>query len=286
MAKTLHQEDHPFSTRMCPWSCVKKVLAPSSEIFAVINSTRAYGILPTLVDLTRIRATIGLSIAALKIAGDYVETGVFRGGTSVLMMRVLDRANDTTRLFWACDSFAGLPAADSYFDDPKQAPGASCIGRRNSSICIKAISQRLTKKGELSSSLSNFRHTVVKFHASLGRLRVVKGWFSDTLPPAGLRRIAFLRLDGDLYNSTYDALSRLEPLVAPGGYVYVDDYGSFRGCGAAVDRYLRETGLGSTLVLNALPNRNGKVQAIWWQKPRVPRVAISAQSSPRRLAVY
>jgi hypothetical protein len=76
----------------------------------VINATRTRGgALPTLVDPTRIRATIALSIAALKVPGDYIETGVYRGGTSVLMMHVLDRAGDTTRRFWACDSFEGLP---------------------------------------------------------------------------------------------------------------------------------------------------------------------------------
>lgn len=268
-------EDPSITTHSCPWSCVNKVLAPASEISAVANSTRAHGTLPTLVDSTRQRATIALSIAALKLDGDYVETGVYRGGTSVLMMRVLDRAKDS-RLFWACDSFEGLPAADIHLDDPRQAPAASCVGKKNSSTCLNAISLRLNKKGELRSSLTNFHRTVGRFKVSVHRLRVVKGWFADTLPPLGLRRIAFLRLDGDLYNSTYDALTRLEPLVAPGGYIYVDDYGSFRGCGAAVDRYLQEmraqrsqfAGGGSAkLILNTLPNRHGRVQAIWWRKP-------------------
>ena len=90
------------------------------------------------------------------------------------------------------------------------------------------------------------------------------------LEARGVNLIAFLRLDGDLYNSTYEGLVRLEPLVAPGGYIYVDDYGAFRGCGAAVDRYVRELGpAGSSLVLNTLPNFRGKVQALWWRKPLI-----------------
>ena len=234
-----------------------------------MNQTRAFGGLPTLVDVTRLRATVALSIAALNVSGDYVETGVYRGGTSVLMMLVLDSVRDGRR-FWACDSFEGLPAADSLLDDPRQSPAASCVDRKNSSKCLNAISLRLNKKGYLRSSLSTFRNTVARFQVSTDRLRVVKGWFSETLPPAGLRRIAFLRLDGDLYNSTYEGLVHLEPLVAPGGYIYVDDYGAFRGCGAAVDRYVRELGpAGSSLVLNTLPNFRGKVQALWWRKPLI-----------------
>ena len=256
------------TTRPCPWSCVSRELASQSEISDVINATRTRGgALPTLVDPTRIRATIGLSIAALKVPGDYIETGVYRGGTSVLMMHVLDRAGDTTRSFWACDSFEGLPAASSSLDDPLQPPAASCM-QQNKSACLNAISRRLTKKGELRSSLATFRSTLSRFRVSTDRLRVVKGWFSDTLPPPGLKRIAFLRLDGDLYNSTWEGLIHLEPLVAPGGYIYVDDYGAFRGCGAAVDRYisLLAPGLRSQLVLNTLPNRHGRVQALWWRK--------------------
>ena len=256
------------TTRPCPWSCVSRELASQSEISDVINATRTRGgALPTLVDPTRIRATIALSIAALKVPGDYIETGVYRGGTSVLMMHVLDRAGDTTRRFWACDSFEGLPAASSSLDDPLQPPAASCM-QQNKSACLNAISRRLTKRGELRSSLGTFRSTLSRFRVSTDRLRVVKGWFSDTLPPPGLKRIAFLRLDGDLYNSTWEGLIHLEPLVVPGGYIYVDDYGAFRGCGAAVDRYisLLAPGLRSQLVLNTLPNRHGRVQALWWRK--------------------
>jgi len=130
------------TTRPCPWSCVSRELASQSEISDVINATRTRGgALPTLVDPTRIRATIALSIAALKVPGDYIETGVYRGGTSVLMMHVLDRAGDTTRRFWACDSFEGLPAASSSLDDPLQPPAASCM-QQNKSACLNAISRR------------------------------------------------------------------------------------------------------------------------------------------------
>ena len=70
-----------------------------------------------------------------------------------------------------------------------------------------------------------------------GKARVVEGWFKDTLPPRGLRRVALLRLDGDLYSSTVDAIEPLYPLVVPGGVVYVDDYGAYGGCHQAINEY-------------------------------------------------
>ena len=103
------------------------------------------------------------------------------------------------------------------------------------------------------------------FNVSDQRLRVVEGWFRDTLPPPGLGRVAFLRLDGDLYNSTRDAIERLEPLVSRGGLIYVDDYGAFRGCAAAIDEYRTARGLREALHPITAGAR-GRFQALWWRK--------------------
>ena len=72
------------------------------------------------------------------------------------------------------------------------------------------------------------------------QVRLLEGWFRDTLHDAPIDRLAVLRLDGDLYESTMDALNALEPKVASGGYVIVDDYGGWEPCRAAVDDYRRE----------------------------------------------
>lgn len=62
----------------------------------------------------------------------------------------------------------------------------------------------------------------------------LKGWFRDTLPTAPIEKLAILRLDGDLYESTTDALGALYDKVSVGGFVIVDDYGVFPNCRAAV----------------------------------------------------
>lgn len=51
------------------------------------------------------------------------------------------------------------------------------------------------------------------------------GWFKDTLPTAPIKKLAVLRLDGDMYESTMDALNALYHKVSPGGFIIVDDYG-------------------------------------------------------------
>jgi len=59
-------------------------------------------------------------------------------------------------------------------------------------------------------------------------VRFLKGWFRDTLPSAPVKSLAVLRLDGDLYESTIDALTHLYPKLEKGGYAIIDDYGSVK----------------------------------------------------------
>ena len=52
-----------------------------------------------------------------------------------------------------------------------------------------------------------------------------------------MERLAVLRLDGDLYESTMDALVSLYPKVEAGGYIIIDDYNDIAACRQAVTDY-------------------------------------------------
>jgi hypothetical protein len=67
----------------------------------------------------------------------------------------------------------------------------------------------------------------------------LKGWFSDTLPKAPIERLAILRLDGDMYGSTMDALNALYSKLSPGGYCIIDDF-HLDGCRKAVEDFRRD----------------------------------------------
>src|SRR5205085_12029434 len=64
----------------------------------------------------------------------------------------------------------------------------------------------------------------------------LKGWFKDTLPTAPIDTLAILRLDGDMYSSTMDALVHLYPKLSKGGFCIIDDYG-LPACRQAVHAY-------------------------------------------------
>jgi len=91
------------------------------------------------------------------------------------------------------------------------------------------------------------------------RVRLLEGWFSDTLPDAPIDALSVLRLDGDLYESTMDALEHLEPRVSPGGFVIVDDHGGWEPCRAAVADYRGRHGI-------TAPIHEVDWTGAWWRK--------------------
>ena len=198
------------------------------------------------------------TFACDEVPGDFVETGVFEGAGSIAMMRII-AARCSTKMHYACDSFAGLP------DNTKA--DHECphhLGHSMAKHCITGLA------GSFSFPRDAFEDSVKR--ENLTRfLNVVPGWFNETLPPPSLRRISFLRLDGDMYESTIGPLRTLYPLVAAGGVVYIDDYGSFAGCAKAVNEYLLELGIEKPEdVLQPIIELGGSklgLESVWFQKP-------------------
>jgi hypothetical protein len=124
----------------------------------------------------------------------------------------------TDRLVWVADSFAGLPPPDT-----ARFPS-------DEGITLHRFSQ-------LAVSLESVRENFRRYGLLDEQVRFLKGWFRDTLPAAPIRRLAVLRLDGDLYESTIQALDALYPKLSPGGYLIVDDYGNVAACRQAVHDY-------------------------------------------------
>eukprot|EP00929_Paragymnodinium_shiwhaense_P055718 TRINITY_DN27900_c0_g1_i7.p2 TRINITY_DN27900_c0_g1~~TRINITY_DN27900_c0_g1_i7.p2 ORF type:complete len:107 (-),score=8.65 TRINITY_DN27900_c0_g1_i7:273-593(-) len=97
------------------------------------------------------------------------------------------------------------------------------------------------------------------------QVHILKGWFNETLPDASIKAISFLRLDGDMYVSTVDGLRYLYPRLSVGGFVYIDDYGSFTGCRNAVEEYRTLKQITSPMYV--IPeDGTDKFEGVWWQK--------------------
>ena len=162
-------------------------------------------------------------VIAQGVPGDLLEAGVWRGGAVIFMRALLEARGDGERLVWAADSFRGLPRPS---EDYRAVAGDDHW-----------------KASELAVSLAEVQANFRLYGLVHDRVRFLEGWFADTLPTAPIERLAVLRLDGDMYQSTMDVLTSLYPKLSPGGYLIVDDYGAIEQCRRAAHDYRDEHGI-------------------------------------------
>jgi hypothetical protein len=171
-----------------------------------------------------------------KVPGDLIETGVWRGGSTIFMRAILKAYGVTDRDVWVADSFEGLPEPDE-----EKYP-----------LEAKAHAGPVMNKlyNHLASGIDEVKSNFQAFGMLDDQVRFLKGWFKDTLPDAPIKKLAVMRLDGDYYESTMDALKNLYHRLSVGGFVIIDDYGeeTWTYCKKAVEDFRTEKGITDPLV--------------------------------------
>jgi hypothetical protein len=176
------------------------------------------------------------TVIADRVQGDLIETGVWRGGACILMRALLETTREPGRLVWVADSFAGLPEPDAE-KFPVEARGF------HGAVIAKSYDR-------FAASLDTVQGNFRAFSLLDDRVRFLKGWFKDTLPTAPIGKLAVMRLDGDYYASTMDALTSLYDKLSAGGFVIIDDYGEdlWTNCRQAVDEFRRTRSITDELI--------------------------------------
>lgn len=176
------------------------------------------------------------SVVSDKVPGDFIETGVWRGGATIFMRAMLKALGVTDRTVWVADSFEGLPEPD--------AEKFPIEAEFHQGSVAKDVYNHLA--AGLEEVQANFR----AYKMLDDRVKFLKGWFKDTLPGAPIKSLAIMRLDGDYYESTMDALTNLYDKLSIGGYAIIDDYGedSWTYCQKAVDDYRRDHGVTDPII--------------------------------------
>jgi hypothetical protein len=176
------------------------------------------------------------------VPGDLIETGIWKGGLTVLMRGILQAHDSTDRVVWAADSFQGLPRPDA-----------------GQNLKDAIWFHLFSPLDGLSISYEYVRAVFRKYRLLDDQVRFLRGWFADTLPAVPIGQLAVMRLDGDWYESTRLALEVLYPKLSPGGFVIIDDYGLPFGCRQAVDEYRAACGI-------VEPVQWVNHQVVCWQK--------------------
>ena len=164
------------------------------------------------------------------------------------MLKILMDFDPCGRKMYAFDSFQGLPGLHAKDKNGQLREGIP---------------------GRYAAAFTTFISNLKQLNVyNEDKIVIAQGWFSETCPISPVQKISFLRLDGDLYTSTIDVLRALYDRVSPGGFIYVDDYGSFTGCQRAVDEFRALNNITEEIHYIIDTEKHGKYyfEAIWWRK--------------------
>ena len=188
------------------------------EEYTMTYSERGYALFKAVEYLTKNR-----------IAGDFAECGVWRGGSCMLMALTLRLFNAEERMIHLYDTFAGMTEPTDEDVITWNDRGVREKWEKDTfeswAVGVKEVQQNMVCTG----------------YSEAG-LRYVVGDVEQTLEKDVPAKLALLRLDTDWYRSTRKELEVLYPKLVPGGILIIDDYGHFKGAKKAVDDYFEETG--------------------------------------------
>ena len=198
----------------------------SASYLNIINAVSDYA----MTSVERINALISAVdyVVDCNIEGDYIECGVWCGGsTMAAALQLLDR-NNTDRQLYLYDTYEGMPAPTK-FDFSLRSRSAqdkfneTKISENSSTWCF--------------ANLEDVQRTIGLTAYPIDKVTFVKGKVEDTIPAKVPEKIAILRLDTDWYASTKHEMEHLYPLLVKGGVLIIDDYGHWEGCRKAIDEY-------------------------------------------------
>jgi len=209
-------------------SMAKQIPEADAKQVAILERVRAY----TMTSRERVWGVLQATayVHARGIPGDFVECGVWRGGSAMAAALGFLAVGSTERTLWLYDTYQGMPEptdadrkvyeaapARQKWEQARNEAGGSdwCLAS------LEDVKRNLTTTG-------------------YPNLRFVEGKVEDTLPGQAPETIAILRLDTDWYASTKVELEHLWPRLSPGGVLIIDDYGEWAGQKQAVDEFFKD----------------------------------------------
>jgi hypothetical protein len=168
------------------------------------------------------------SVVKNKVDGDFIETGVWRGGACIFA-KSLFNILDKNRTVWVADSFEGLP-------------------KPNTTLYPEDAGNDLYSLEQLRISVDQVKDNFRRFNLLDDKVKFLKGWFKDSLPTAPIEKLAIIRLDGDMYESTMDGLVNLYHKLSSGGFIIIDDYGTIPACKKAVHDFRDKHGITEEII--------------------------------------
>ena len=165
------------------------------------------------------------------IEGDFVECGVWKGGSCMAMAKQLLENNSKSRKIWLFDTFEGMTEPDEIDVETETGIKGKDLFNNSRKNTDKYNMWAYAPLNEVQNNMKKTGYPHDKFQYIIGKVE-------DTLKQKAIPdRISLLRLDTDWYESTKTELEVLFPRLVQGGILIIDDYGHFEGARKAVDEY-------------------------------------------------
>lgn len=225
LARTLHRQPSPESRE-------RKLPADFDEhVAATVRMVRPF----TMTSPERVHALVQAVEYVVRndIPGDFVECGVWRGGSMMAVATTLLRLGVRDRRLHLFDTFDGMPPPS---EEDRNLRGQAAAD-------LLATSERGTAWVWAVAQLDEVRQNMRATGYPEALISCIQGKVEETIPRDAPERIAVLRLDTDWYESTKHEMTHLFPRLAPGGVLIVDDYGHWQGARRAVDEFIEEHGV-------------------------------------------
>ncbi len=164
----------------------------------------------TLVSADRCYLLWRLARHSRQLKGDFIECGVYRGGTGLLLARSMSAKQS----LWLFDSFEGLSEASQEKGD-------------------------IYRRGDFNDT--SFEAVSKLFDPFPHKTKIVKGWIPASFSGLDYLRFSFAHVDVDLYQPALACCEFIFPRLVSGAVIVFDDYGypACRGERNAVDEYFK-----------------------------------------------
>jgi hypothetical protein len=198
-------------------------LAKQCKPYTMTSTERLYSVYKSVEYLTK-----------NKIDGDYIECGVWKGGSSMMIVLCLMKNKCTDKKIYLYDTYEGMSE-----------PTESDINHGNYKAEDKYIKTMNSERGSdwCRSEIDEVKENLYSTGYPKENIIFIKGKVEDTIPKTIPEKIALLRLDTDWYESTKHEMEHLYPLVSQKGVLIIDDYGHWQGCRKAIDEYISKNKL-------------------------------------------
>lgn len=165
------------------------------------------------------------------VEGDFVECGVWRGGSAMLIAMCLGMKNVNDRKIFLYDTFSGMTKPGEYDVD--------LLGNKAINRFQKESTGRNTSSWS-NASCAEVKDNICKTNFPIENVVFVEGEVENTIPGIVPKQISLLRLDTDWYKSTKHELTHLYPLLSNNGVLILDDHGHWLGARQAALEYFEK----------------------------------------------